>query len=101
MKDSYLELYFNVTHRAGAHASYVENDNIRLLNVGLVALFKKYRLTSSSGKEVEESDNAHVICLLHELISSSNDSYDLSIGSHRSKGVREGKLTKNKTTKGS
>ena len=39
-------------------------------------------------------------CSLHKLISISRDSDDLSIGFHRSKGVREKELTDNKTTKG-
>ena len=100
MKDSYLELDFNVTHRAGAHAQYVDDNHIRLVNLGPIALFNKYRLTSSSGREIEEIDNAHVICLMHKLISSSRDSDDLSIGFHRSNGVRERELNNNKTTEG-
>ena len=36
---------------------------------------------------------------MHKLISSSRDSDDLSIGFHRSNGVRERKLTNKKTTK--
>ena len=100
LKDSYLELNFSVTHRAGAHNRYVDDDHIRLFNLRAIALFSKYRLTSSSGKEIEEIDNAHVICLLHKLISSSRDSDDLSIGVHRSIEGRERKLTNNKTTKG-
>ena len=84
LKDSYLELDFNVTYRAGAHARYVDIDYIRLVNLGPIALFKKYRLTRSSGKEIGEIDNAQFICLMHKLISSSRDSDDLSIGFHRS-----------------
>ena len=41
LKDSYLELDFNVTQRAGAHNRYVDNDYIRLVNLGRIALFKK------------------------------------------------------------
>ena len=97
MKESYLELDFKVTHRAGAHARYVDSDHIRLVNLGPIALFIEHRLTSSSGKKIEEVDNAHVICLLNKLISSSRDSDDLSIIFHRSNGVRERELTNNKT----
>ena len=57
-------------------------------------------MTSSSGTEVEEIDNAHVICLLYKLISSSRDSVDLSIGFHRSIETRERELNINKTTRG-
>ena len=71
LEDSYLELDFNVTHRAGAHGRYADCDHIVLVNLGPIALFNKYRLTSSSAKEVEEIENAHVICLMHKILSSS------------------------------
>ena len=64
LKDSYLGKYFNVTQRTGAHAQYADGDHIRLVNLRPIALFNKYRLTSSNGKEIEEVDNAHVLCLL-------------------------------------
>ena len=100
MKNSYLDLAFSVTHRAGAHARYADGDHIRLVNLGPIALFNKNRITKSSGKEIEEMDNAHVVCLMHKLMSSSRDSDDLSTGFHRSNPVRERELTDNKTTKG-
>ena len=89
-----------MTHRAGAHAPYADDDHTSLVNLGPIALFNKYRLTRSSGKETEEIDNAHVICLRHKLTSSSRDSDDLSIGFHRSIEARERDLSNNKTTKG-
>ena len=67
MRDGYLGVEFNVTHRAGAHIRYVDNDHIRLVNLGPIALFNKHRLKSSSGREIEEIDNAHVICLMPKL----------------------------------
>ena len=42
LKDSYLEIDFNVTDRAGAHARYADNDHIRLVNLGPIALFNNY-----------------------------------------------------------
>ena len=66
LRDSYLQLDFSVTHRAGAHARYADGDEIRLVNLGPIALFNKYRLTSSSGTEIEEIDKAHAICLLRK-----------------------------------
>ena len=41
LKDSYLELDFNVTHRAGAHNRYVDIDHIRLVNLGPTAFLIK------------------------------------------------------------
>ena len=73
---------------------------VRIVHLGPIALFIKNTLTSSNGKEIEELDNAHVICLIHKLLSSSRDNDDLSFGLHRSNAVRDEDLTDNKTTKG-
>ena len=45
LKDSYLKLEFNKTQRAGAHAQYANGDHQRLVNLGPIVLFNKYRLT--------------------------------------------------------
>ena len=98
LKDNYLELDLSVTHRAGAHARFADGDHIRLVKLSPMALFNKYRLTSSSGKEMEEIDNTHVICLIYKVISSSRDSDDLSIDFQGSIEARERELTNNKAT---
>ena len=100
MKHNYLELDFNVTHKTGAHARHADGGHIRLVNLGPTALFDKYRLTSSNGKEIEEFEKAHVICLMYKLKSSRSDSDDLSKGFHRSIDTRDRELTNDKTTKG-
>ena len=58
LRNCYLDLDFSVTHRAGAQARYADGDHVRIVNLGPIALFNKYRLTSSSGKERKEKDNA-------------------------------------------
>ena len=100
MNDSYLDLNFEVTHRAGAYNRYVDNDHIRLVNLRPIALSIKYRIKISSGKEIKEIDKAHVICLMHNVLSSSRDSDKLSISFHKNIYVREREVTNNKTTKG-
>ena len=70
---------------------------MKLVNSGAVALFIKYRLTSSSGKQIEVFDKAHIICWMHKLKSSREDSDDLSISFHRSIEDRQKEVTKNKT----
>ena len=97
LKDSYLELDFNVNASAGGHARYTDGDRIRLLNLGPFALFNEYRLTSSNGNEI---DNAHVVCSVYKLKSSSRDSDDLSVGFRRSIEARERESTNKKTIKG-
>ena len=57
-------------------------------------------MTSSSRKEMDENDNAHVNCLLYKLISGSRDNDDLSIGFQWSIKAREREMTNNKTITG-
>ena len=101
LKDRYLELDFDVNRRAGGHAWIADGDHIRLVNLDPTAPFIKYRLTSASGKELEEIDSTQIICSMYKLISSSRDGDNFSIGVHRSTEARERELSKNETTKGS
>ena len=43
LTDSYFELDFNVAHRAGPHARYADFDLKKLVNLGPVALYIKYK----------------------------------------------------------
>ena len=93
LKDSNLELHSEVCHIADAQARYADGNHRGLVNLGHIAFFNKYRLINSSGKEIEENDFAHVICLKYKLLSSSRDSDNLSVGFHRSIEAREKELT--------
>ena len=97
--NSYLELSFDVLH-ATTNNRYVDGNDIRLVNLGPISLFKNYKLTTSSGKHLEKIDHAHIVCLMYKLITSSKGSDDLSIGFDRDRGRRQRELTNNKTQKG-
>ena len=97
--NSYLELDFDVLH-AGTHNRYVDGNNIRLVNLGPIALFSNYKLTTSSGKRLENFDHAHIVSLMYKLLTSSKGSDDLSIGFDRDRNRRQRELTNNKTQKG-
>ena len=68
--------------------------------MGPIALFSNYKLTTSSGKHLEEISHAHIVSLMYKLLSSSKDSDDLSIGFDRNRGRRKNGLTNYKTIKG-
>ena len=53
LKYTYLDLDFDVQHKLG-NALYAGSVRIRFVILGLNAFFRKVRLTSSSGKEIEE-----------------------------------------------
>ena len=95
----YLELIFDVL-RADNSNRYLDGNDIRLVNLGPIALFSNYKLTTSSGKHLENIDHAHLVSLMYKLLSSSKGSDDLSIGFDRDRGRRQRALTNNKTQKG-
>ena len=87
--NSFLDLNFDVFHAANPDNRYADGDDIRLVNLGPIALFSNYKLISSNGKLIEEINNAHIACLMYKLITSSKDSDDLSIGFDRSRDRRK------------
>ena len=97
--NSYFELNFDVLH-AATNNRYVDNNDIRLVDIGPIALFSNYKLTTTSGKQSEEISHAQIIYLMYKLLSSSRESDDLSIGFDRSRHRRKRELTNNKNIKG-
>ena len=99
MLNSYLELIFDVLH-AATNNRYADGNDIRLVNLGPISLFSNYKLTTSSGKHIENIDHAHIVSLMYKLLSSSKGSDDLSIGFDRDRGRRQRELTNSKSQKG-
>ena len=99
MLNSYLELNFDLLH-AAANNRYVNCNDIRLLNLGPIALFSNYKLTTSSGKHLENIGHANIVSLMYKLLTSSRGSDDLSIGFDHDRGRRHRELTNNKNIKG-
>ena len=97
--NSYLELNFDVLH-AVTNNRYVDGNDIRLVNLGPIALFSNYKLTSASGKHLENIDHAHIVSLMYKRLTSSKGSDDLSIGFDRDRTRRRNELTNNKNIKG-
>ena len=97
--NSYLELNFDVL-RVDNSNRYVDANDIRLVKLGPIALFSNYKLTTSSGKQLEEISHAHIVSLMYKLLTSCKDSDDLSIGFDRNRGRRKNELTNNKPIKG-
>ena len=97
--NSYLDLGFEVVKRVD-NSRYGNGNDIRLVNLGPVALFNNLKLTTSSGKHLEDISHAHLVSLMYKLITSSKDSNHLSIGSDHSRNRRRDELTLNKNVKG-
>ena len=63
-------------------------------------MFSNFKLTTSSGKHLEDINHAHLVSLMYKLITSSKGSDDLSIGFDRSSARRRKEITNNKNVKG-
>ena len=94
--NSYFELNFDVLH-AATNNRYADGNDIRLVNLGTIGLFSNYKLTTSSGKHLENIDHAHIVSLMCKLLTSSKGSDDLSIGFDRDRNRRQRELTNNKS----
>ena len=99
MLNSYIELNFDVL-RADNGNRYADAADIRLVNLGSIALLSNYKLTTSSGKHLEEISHAHIVSSMYKLLSSSGKSDDLVIGFDRSRDRKKRELTNNKNIKG-
>ena len=97
--NSYLDLNFEVFKEAD-NSRYGNGNDIRLVNLGPIALFSNFKLTTSSGKLLEDISHAHIVSRMYKLITSSKGSDDLSIGFDRSSRRRRDEMTNNKNVKG-
>ena len=97
--NSSLDSNFDVLNAATGN-SYVDTNDISVVNLGPIALFSNYKLKTSSRERLEDFNHAHIVSLMYKLITSSRGADDLSIGFDRSRDTRKRELTKNKIQKG-
>ena len=81
-------------------SSYGNGNDLGLINSGTIALFSNFKLTTSSGKHVEDIRHAHLVSLMYKLLTSTKDSNDLSTGFNRSRNKRRDELALNQNVKG-
>ena len=99
-KDKGFDLDF-ISIQTTGDARFADGDHVQSVNLGPYALFNEYRLPScSSGKEKEENDIAHIICLMYSFTLKSRDSDAFSIGFPKNFGARVREITDNKRSTG-
>ena len=94
----YIDLNFDVLH-AATNNRYADGNEIRLVNLGPIVLFSSYKLTTCSGKHLEDICHAHIVSLMYKLITTARGSNDLSIGFDRNRERRRNELTNDKHLK--
>ena len=97
--NSCLELNFDVSH-AATNNRYVEGNDIRVVILGTIGFFSNYKLTTSSGKHLENIDHAHIVSLMYKLLTSSKGSDYLSICFDRDRNRRQRELNEINLKKG-
>ena len=60
---SYFDLLFDVLH-AGTKTRYVDDNDIRLVNLGPIVLFSNCNLTTNSGEHLEYITHANFVSLM-------------------------------------
>ena len=83
MLNKYFDVNFEVIEKTD-NSRYSNGNDIRLVNVGPLALFSNFKLSTSSGKQLEDVSHALIVSLIDKLISSAKDSDDFFIGFDRS-----------------
>ena len=97
--NSYLDLNFEVIKKADS-SRYANGKDIRLVYLAPIALFSNFKLTTSSGKQLEDNSHSHRVSLMCKLITSSKGSDDLYIGFDHSNGRLRDDMTNKKNEKG-
>ena len=97
--NSYLDLNFEVIKKAD-DSRYGDGNDIKLVNLGPIAFFSNFKLTTSSGKHLEDISHAYLVSLMYKLITSSKNSDNLFIGFDRSSAKRRAEITNNKNVNG-
>ena len=96
---SYLDLNFEVIKRDDI-SRYSNGIELRLIYLWPIALFSNSKLTTSSGKHLEDISHTHVNSSMFNLITSSKGSDDFSIGFDRDRGRRKNEMNNNKDKNG-
>ena len=80
------------------NSRYANGNDLRLLKLGPIAFFSKYKLTTCSGKHLEDISHAHIF-FKYELKTDARGTDDLSIAFDRDCTMKQQELTSNKNKK--
>ena len=94
----YLEIKFEVIKKTD-NSRYANSNDRRLVNLGPIASFSDFKLTTNSGKHIEDFSHAHIVSSMYKLITSAKDIDDLSISFDRHRGRRQREFTNTKKYK--
>ena len=82
MLDSYLQLNFEVIKKTD-NSRFANRNDLRLTNLGPIALFRNFKMKKSSDKHLEDISHADVASSRFKKITSAKGYNNLSIGFYR------------------
>ena len=97
--NNYIDLNFDVLY-AATGIRCADSYDVKLVALGPIVLFNDYKLTTSSGKHLDEINLAHFVFLMYKLLTSIKENDYLSIGFDRSRDRRRREKNANKNIKG-
>ena len=71
-----------------------------MVNLGPIALFSNFKVTTISGKHLVDVSPIHIVFLMYKLLTTSRSSDDLSYGFDRDRGKGRDELTNDKNIRG-
>ena len=100
LSNSCLVVNFEVIRKVDK-SRYANGNVIRLVNIGRIALFSTFKLTTRFERHIENISYAHIVPLMYTLMTSNKVCKDLSIGFDRecNINIRRDELTNNKNVK--
>ena len=84
--NSFIDLNFEVIKKHD-NSRYADRNDKRLFILSPIALFSNYKLTTSSGKHLEDISHAHIVSLMYKLTTRAKNT-DLSFGFDRDRNRR-------------
>ena len=97
--NSFFELKIEAIKKAD-NSRYGNRIDMRLVNLGPIALFTNFKLTTSPGKHLRDISHSRIVSLMYKFKTPSKSSDDLSIGFDRDRDRRRDKLSSNKNIEG-
>ena len=79
---------------------YADANDSRLVDLGVIALFSNFNLTTSSGKHFEDISQAPKVSLMYKLITCAETSHEFSIGLQRDRVRAQRETIINKNVEG-
>ena len=68
--NNYIEIIFDVLQATSGNR-YADGNDMRLVNLGPIALYSNYKLTTSLGKFFKEITHPHIFSLMYKLLTTS------------------------------